>query len=282
MTTGTPNERPSPTCLGAADGRRGERDPSHLDVDGTAGSWSAGSGCGRAAQCGLDAAVGGHGRGDGGHGEHAGGGGDAAHQVGRDDGLQEGGAEHHRGAHARPADGGADAETFVGEQGQDGLHGEEGAVPDRRTEREPEQQPVLEDVGGPGPRPVLVRQCLQTRAQLRELLLGESQMCHVYVPLAIRRRRLQVRHRVPQQHVRLPRPWIRQLDRPRGHRVVPLGDPSHLPRRHHLDRAGPLKQPHVVAGAPPREAHPLGDLRDRRRLEAEHGVLDDCARGQNR
>lgn len=46
----------------------------------------------------------------------------------------------------------ADAETVVREEGQYGLHGEEGDVPDRRTEREPEQQLIPHDVRGPGPR----------------------------------------------------------------------------------------------------------------------------------
>ena len=85
------------------------------------------------------------------------------------------------------------------------------------------------------------------------------------------RRGLQVRDRVPHQYVRPSLARIRQHDRPRGHRVVPLGDPPHLPRPHHLHQARPLQQPHVIAGTPLREADPLGDLRDRRRLEAEYG-----------
>ncbi len=133
--------------------------------------------------------------------------------MGGDDRLSEGGAEHHRGAHARSADGereagdvrvrgggkaqdgesldcgragkrgagaessaeeggdaraeqtsgglrreeqaeaeGVDAETIVREEGEYGLHGEEGDVPDRRTQREPEQQPIPEYVRGAGPR----------------------------------------------------------------------------------------------------------------------------------
>jgi hypothetical protein len=43
---------------------------------------------------------------------------------------------------------GGEAETVVREEREDGLHGDEGDVPDCRPQREPEQQPVPEDVRG--------------------------------------------------------------------------------------------------------------------------------------
>lgn len=89
------------------------------------------------------------------------------------------------------------------------------------TVRRRVMRPATRDRTAPGTRPPVPA----AAPQLRELLLGEPQMRHPYVPLAIHRRRFQVRHRMPHQHIRPSLARIRQCDRPRGHCVVPLGDP---------------------------------------------------------
>lgn len=66
---------------------------------------------------------------------------------------------------------GVDAEAVVREEGEDSLHSKEGDVPDRRAEGEPEQQPVPEDVRGPGSR-LLKQRVTRTKRSVRYLRAG--------------------------------------------------------------------------------------------------------------